>query len=169
MLHFLLFLAMLSARSSTNASDPPEIVARNKQFETQVKAVLDAQVSAWNKGDIDGFMAGYWKDDRLTFVSGGDITRGWEATRARYIKRYQAEGKEKMGKLGFSELEIEIQSTTIALVHGRFDLVRGDKKDWGRFTLLVRRLPDDSWRIVHDHTSVPVEKPTEKKEAPPKK
>ena len=127
--------------------------------ETAVRAVLDAQVTAWNKADIDGFMAGYWKDEKLTFISGGDITRGWEPTRERYIKKYQADGKDKMGKLSFNELQVETLSPTAAIVHGRFELVRGDKTDWGRFTLAFRKLPE-GWKIIHDHTSVP---PVEKK------
>lgn len=32
-----------------------------------VRAVLDAQAAAWNRGDLDGFMAGYWKSPALTF------------------------------------------------------------------------------------------------------
>jgi beta-aspartyl-peptidase (threonine type) len=120
-----------------------------------IKAVLDAQVAAWNQGDIDGFMAGYWKDEKLTFVSGGDITRGWEPTRERYVKKYQADGKDKMGKLTFSELKIEPLDPTAAIVLGRFELVRGEKTDWGRFTLAFKKFPE-GWRIIHDHTSVPV-------------
>ncbi|HEV3383310.1 MAG TPA: nuclear transport factor 2 family protein [Gemmata sp.] len=127
--------------------------------ETAVRAVLDAQVTAWNKADIDGFMAGYWKDEKLTFISGGDITKGWEPTRERYIKKYQADGKDKMGKLSFNELHVEILSPAAAMVHGRFELVRGEKTDWGRFTLAFRKLPE-GWKIIHDHTSVP---PVEKK------
>jgi ketosteroid isomerase-like protein len=127
--------------------------------ESAVRAVLDAQVTSWNKADIDGFMAGYWKDEKLTFISGGDITCGWEPTRERYIKKYQADGKDKMGKLSFNELQVETLSPTAAIVHGRFELVRGEKKDWGRFTLAFRKFPE-GWKIIHDHTSVP---PVEKK------
>lgn len=122
--------------------------------EKAIRAVLDAQVVAWNKGDLDGFMTGYWKDDKLTFISGGTITRGWEPTRQRYVKRYQAEGKSKMGTLSFDELEIELLAADAAMVRGRFQLVRGEKTDWGRYTLILRKLPE-GWRIIHDHTSIP--------------
>ncbi len=128
--------------------------------EKAVRAVLDAQVIAWNKGDLDGFMKGYWKDEKLTFISGGNITQGWDATRDRYIKRYQADGKDKMGTLSFDELHVESFGADAAMVRGKFKLVRGEQTDWGRFTLLLRKLPD-GWRIVHDHTSVP-EKPDKK-------
>jgi uncharacterized protein (TIGR02246 family) len=140
-------------------SSPRQTDPKTTPEETAVRAVLDAQVAAWNKADIEGFMAGYWKDEKLTFISGGDITRGWEPTRERYIKKYQADGKDKMGKLAFNELHVETLSPTAAMVHGRFELVRGDKTDWGRFTLAFKKFPE-GWRIIHDHTSVP---PVEKK------
>src|SRR5262245_59856048 len=54
-----------------------------------ITKVLDDQVVAWNKGDLEGFMAGYWKSDDLTFFSGKDVTKGWDATLERYKKRYQ--------------------------------------------------------------------------------
>src|SRR5262245_63246148 len=63
-----------------------------------IKKVLDDQVVAWNKGDLAAFMKGYWNSKELTFVSGKDVTRGWQDTLDRYKKRYQSEGKE-MGKL----------------------------------------------------------------------
>ncbi|MBA4066725.1 MAG: DUF4440 domain-containing protein [Isosphaera sp.] len=128
--------------------------------EKAVRAVLDAQVAAWNKGDLDGFMAGYWKDEALTFISGGTLTQGWEPTRERYVKRYQAEGKDKMGTLGFDELHHVPLGPDAAMVRGRFKLVRGGQTDTGRFTLVFRKFPD-GWKIIHDHTSVP-EKPEKK-------
>lgn len=130
--------------------------------EKAIRSVLDDQVVAWNKGDIDGFMRGYWKSEKLTFISGGTLTQGWEPTRERYVKRYAADGKDKMGKLSFDDLHVESFGADAAMVRGQFKLVRGETTDTGRFTLLFRKLPD-GWRIVHDHTSVP-EKPVAKKE-----
>ena len=125
--------------------------------EKDIRAVLEAQVVAWNKGDLDGFMAGYWNDEGLTFISGGDITSGWKKTKERYEKRYKSDGKE-MGKLTFSDLHVETLSPNAAMVRGKFDLVFEKEKDEkkrtasGRFTLLLRKQPD-GWKIVHDHTS----------------
>jgi beta-aspartyl-peptidase (threonine type) len=121
--------------------------------EKQIRSLLDAQAMAWNMGDLDGFMQGYWKSEKLTFISGGTLTRGWEPTRQRYVKRYQTEGKDKMGVLTFDEIEIELLCSDAATVRGRFELVRGERKDWGRYTLILRKFPE-GWRIVHDHTSV---------------
>jgi ketosteroid isomerase-like protein len=119
--------------------------------EKAVRAVLDAQVVAWNKGDLDGFMIGYWKSPDLTFISGSDLTRGWQPTLERYQKKYQGEGKE-MGKLAFSELEVVPLGEDAMLVRGRYELKRSKDMPSGRFTLLFRRFPE-GWRIVHDHTS----------------
>ena len=72
--------------------------------EKAITAVLNEQVAAWNRGDLDAFMEGYWKSDELTFTSGDKVTKGWDATRDRYIKRYRSDGKE-MGKLTFENLK----------------------------------------------------------------
>ena len=116
-----------------------------------VRKVLDDQVKAWNRGDIEGFMAGYWKSPELTFSSGGEQTKGWDATLERYRKRYKGEGKE-MGTLTFSDLSVQILSGDCAFIRGRFQLVRSKDKPSGLFTLVLKRFPE-GWRIIHDHTS----------------
>ena len=115
------------------------------------KKVLDAQVAAWNKGDLPGFMAGYWNSKDLTFVSGKDVTRGWQETLDRYKRRYQADGKE-MGKLAFSDLEVRELAPGVALVTGKWELTLTKETVGGRYTLVFKKLAD-GWRIVHDHTS----------------
>jgi beta-aspartyl-peptidase (threonine type) len=122
-----------------------------KEVDEAVRDVLKLQAAAWNKGDLEGFMQGYWHSPKLSFSSGGDITRGWDATLERYKKRYRSEGAE-MGKLTFSELEIEPIGAGAALVRGRWQLVRSKDKPGGVFTLIFRKMPE-GWRIVHDHTS----------------
>src|SRR5262249_89583 len=116
-----------------------------------IKKVLDEQVVAWNKGDLLGFMKGYWNSKDLTFVSGKDVTRGWEPTLERYKKRYQAEGKE-MGKLTFSDVEVQVLAPGVALVTGKWELLLTKETVGGRYTLILKKL-DEGWRIVHDHTS----------------
>jgi len=116
-----------------------------------IRQVLDSQVAAWNKGDLKGFMAGYWKSEKLTFISGDKIEHGWQATYDRYQKRYQAEGRE-MGKLTFSDLDIQMIGDDAAWVRGRWKLVTSKQTPGGLFTLIVKKLPE-GWRIVHDHTS----------------
>lgn len=117
-----------------------------------VHAVLTEQDAAWNRGDLDAFMTGYWKSPEMTFYSGGEVRHGWDEALARYRQRYQGEGKE-MGKLTFSDLTIEGAGSEHAWVRGRWHVAFSDGKSAsGLFTLVMRRFPE-GWRIVHDHTS----------------
>jgi ketosteroid isomerase-like protein len=116
----------------------------------EIRAVMTAQVAAWNRGDIDGFMDGYARSTTTEFVSGDKITRGWQTVRNNYLKKYS--NREKMGTLTFSEIKITPLSSQDAIVLGRWQLARKDDKPHGVFTLLFRRTPA-GWRIVHDHTS----------------
>ena len=139
------FLPLLSF--CAYASDAQDPAAAKKA----VGQLLDTQVSAWNKGDLKGFLAGYWNSPELVFFSGKDVTKGWQATYERFQKRYQAEGRE-MGKLTFQDIEIEVFGPESAFVRARWELELSKEKVGGLFTLLVKKLPE-GWRIVHDHTS----------------
>ncbi|HEY2784000.1 MAG TPA: nuclear transport factor 2 family protein [Fimbriiglobus sp.] len=116
-----------------------------------VRNVLADQVAAWNKGDVEGYMKGYWRSDDLTFYSGGSATKGWKQTLERYKKNYTVGGK-KMGTLAFSDLDVTLISETAALVRGKWKLTGLSEPSGGLFTLVVKKLPE-GWRIVHDHTS----------------
>jgi ketosteroid isomerase-like protein len=117
-----------------------------------IRALLARQVDAWNRRDLEGFMAGYWKSPELSFISGTTETRGWEPTLERYRKKYQGEGKE-MGKLDFFDLRVEMLGPEAALVSGHWHLkMKNGQEPGGLFTLVLRKF-SDGWRIVHDHTS----------------
>ncbi len=121
--------------------------------EDPIKKVLDAQVIAWNKKDLETFMSGYWKSEQLTFFSGGTLTRGWQQTLLRYQQRYQGEGKE-MGTLSFEQIAIESLGPKSAVARGIWHLQLAEGKEVkGLFTLILRKLPE-GWRIIHDHTSI---------------
>lgn len=150
----------LTVRKLANATarklKRPEIRKVNFVSETSeekgVRAILDTQVAAWNRGDLEAFMQGYWKSPELTFVSGANVTRGWDETLARYRKRYQSEGRE-MGTLTFDDLDIQVFSKDAAVVRGAWKLKMKDNSNpGGRFTLIFRHFKE-GWRIVYDHTS----------------
>ena len=124
--------------------------AQNSRIESDIRAVMNDQVAAWNRGDIEGFMRGYWNSDKLTFVSGANVTRGWQSTLDRYKKNYDS--REKMGTLSFSDLEITVLSKDAAVVLGSWSLARKKDNPHGKFTLVFRKFKD-GWRIVKDHTS----------------
>lgn len=118
--------------------------------EAAIKQVLADQSAAWNRGDIDAFMAGYANTPDLRFASGGTVTKGWQETLARYKKRYA--DRAAMGTLTFSDLDVTILAPDAALVFGRWRLKNDKGEPNGLFTLLLRKT-EPGWRIVADHTS----------------
>lgn len=114
------------------------------------RALLEMQVEAWNRGDLNGFMAGYWNSPELTFAGAQGITRGWAAVHERFARSYP--DRRAMGRLTFSDLEITVLHPSSVLVLGRWQLEREDDRPGGVFTLVMRKLVE-GWRIVHDHTS----------------
>ncbi|MBW4697905.1 MAG: nuclear transport factor 2 family protein [Aphanocapsa lilacina HA4352-LM1] len=117
-----------------------------------VHSVLEQQATAWNRGDIPGFMAGYENAETTTFV-GTDVNRGYQKVLERYLKRYPT--PEAMGKLTFSNLEILPLSEEYASALGQWKLERATKDGGnvgGYFTLLLRKTAA-GWRIILDHTS----------------
>ena len=142
----LLSVLILLAASSTFASGD----SRDAKVGTAIRKVMDEQTAAWNRGDIEGFMQGYWKSENLVFVSGDNVTKGWQPTLDRYKKNYDS--REKMGTLTFSGLTINVLNKEWATVLGSWSLARAQDTPHGKFTLIFRKFKD-GWRIVHDHTS----------------
>ena len=140
LLAFLSFFATVAAAQSDS---------QKARIADDIRAVMNEQAAAWNKGDIPGFMRGYWNSDKLVFV-GSTVTRGWQPTLDRYKKSYDS--REKMGMLTFSDLEIDVISKDAAVVLGSWSLARAGDNPHGKFTLIFRKFKD-GWRIVHDHTS----------------
>jgi ketosteroid isomerase-like protein len=118
--------------------------------EADVLQVLERQQRAWNAGSVDGFMEGYWNSEELTFVSGGTLTKGYATVLARYRRSYSS--PERMGELSFSNVQASLLSATSAFVTGEWRLKRSTDEPWGRFTLLLKHMPE-GWKIVYDHTS----------------
>ena len=133
-------------------------------YKTPVLRVLAEQADAWNRGDLDGFMAGYLNSPDLTFRSGGTVTKGYDETLARYRKRYQTGGAE-MGKLTFDDVAVW-QFENAVIVTGRWTLDRSADTPTGLFTLRMESTAD-GWKIVDDHTSAA--EPTPQKPKNPEK
>jgi beta-aspartyl-peptidase (threonine type) len=147
----LLLLVVLSLLCVMSVSAQKK--SANTQAEADIRALLDAQNEAWNKGHLEEFMKGYWRSPKLTFYSSGNIRAGYDAVLERYRKTYQAEGRE-MGQLAFSNLDIELLGQKAAVVRGRWDLTMKDgKKMGGLYTLILRQFKKEGWKITHDHTS----------------
>jgi ketosteroid isomerase-like protein len=116
----------------------------------KITAVLTAQQAAWNRGDVDSFLVGYWESPELTFSGSTGVARGFEGVRTRYQKNYP--DKAAMGELAFSDLEFHFLGPDAALVLGKWHLKRERGDVGGVFSLVWQRLPQ-GWKIIHDHTS----------------
>jgi beta-aspartyl-peptidase (threonine type) len=119
--------------------------------EVEVRSLLETQVAAWNRGDVEAFMETYWKSEETAYVSSKGIERGWQAVLDRYRRVYP--DRRAMGTTEFSGVEISLLSPNAALVLGHWQLKTDGPGRGGVFTLVVRRFPE-GWRIVHDHSSV---------------
>ena|ERR1700722_1433409 len=118
----------------------------------RIRNVIENQQAAWNRQDLEGFMAGYWNSPNLTFFSGARDSEGWQAALDHYRKAYQGAGHE-MGRLEFTNLRIEMLGPEAAFVRGEFRLTMSDgKTPHGLFTLVFRKFPE-GWKIVHDHSA----------------
>jgi ketosteroid isomerase-like protein len=141
-----LFLVGLSFAAKAVGQSPAAVQT------TAIQKVMQSQVVAWNRHDLEGFMAGYWNSPTLTFFSGATETQGWKATLDRYRKKYQAADTE-MGKLAMTDLQVEILGPQSGFVRGRWQLTLSNgKQPHGLFTVVFREFPD-GWKIIHDHSS----------------
>ncbi|MEY3947391.1 MAG: hypothetical protein RL512_202 [Bacteroidota bacterium] len=112
--------------------------------------LLDTQTAAWNKGDLQGFMKGYWENDSLRFIGKSGITYGWSNTLANYKRGYPDTAA--MGKLNFTILVVKKLSPRYYEVVGKWYLKRSIGDANGHYTLLLRKIKG-SWVIVSDHSS----------------
>lgn len=142
-----------ATQNKTAAQQTPKTQEPRGDAKADIKGVLIEQTAAWNRGDLEGFMKGYWNSPDLTFYSGGNIAQGWQAALDRYEKNYQGTGKE-MGKLEFQDLEVDLLCSDAAEATGKWQLTKSDgTKPHGLFTLILKKFSATGWQIVHDHTS----------------
>lgn len=118
--------------------------------ETSIRHILDEQTKAWNKGDIDGFMKGYWENDSLMFIGKSGVTYGWQNTLNNYKKGYPDTAA--MGKLFFDILMIKTLSPEYYQVVGKWFLKRSIGDVGGHYTLLFKKIKG-RWVIISDHSS----------------
>lgn len=123
--------------------------SKTPDSEEEILDVLTKQKTAWNQGDIEGFMEYYWRSEDFTFQSGYNRILGWDALLARYKTNYSGEN---MGTLDFTDIIVRILSEKAVLVLGRWEVKRKDETLGGLFTIVLQHKPE-GWRIIHDHTS----------------
>jgi len=118
--------------------------------ETEVRNVLARQNAAWNRGDVDAFMVGYWENDSLMFIGKSGVTYGYKNALANYKKNYP--DTIAMGKLTFTLIKVKQLSPEYFHVTGKYYLTRTIGDASGHFTLLFRKI-NGKWIIISDHSS----------------
>ncbi len=126
------------------------IVAHAQKSESAIRDLLYNQTLAWNKGNIDGFMKGYWESDSLKFIGKNGIKYGWSNALKNYKKNYPDTAA--MGKLDFTLLEVKKLSGKYYFVVGKWHLQRSIGDIGGHFSLLFHKI-SKQWKIIADHTS----------------
>jgi len=118
--------------------------------EAEVRNVLSKQSAAWNRGDIDAFMVGYWENDSLMFIGKSGITYGYKNTLSNYKRNYP--DTMVMGKLTFTLIHVKQLSPEYFHVTGKYYLTRTIGDASGHFTLVFRKI-NGRWVIISDHSS----------------
>jgi ketosteroid isomerase-like protein len=142
----LVLCATWAASSRRTVAAPGEALSEGMA----IQKVLDDQTAAWNRGDLDAFMTGYWNSDNVQFVSASGITHGYADVLARYKKGFPTQAA--MGQLTFTGLEIHVDCADSAYAIGQFHLALAPNNPSGYFTLNFRKFKE-GWKIVVDHTS----------------
>ena len=139
----ILMAALILALTSPLVSNQRSIMDK------ELIRIHDLQREAWNEGNIEGFMAHYWKSKKMTYQTGDTRLQGWDALLARYKKVYP---KGNMGTLEFTDLIIHVLSDDSAYVLGKWKLKTETWTKQGLFTTILKKM-EDGWKIIHDHSS----------------
>ncbi len=138
---FLLAISMLFSLGAIAQMDDVEMI----------KNIMHDQELAWNRGDLDAFMEGYWKSDSLMFVGSKGPTYGWQQTLDNYKKGYP--NAQAMGQLTFTNLQFSPLENDHFLVVGKWHLERTDLENLeGHYSLVWKRI-NGQWVIIADHSS----------------
>lgn len=137
-----LLLILLSAIVVEQTSDQITLPG----MPAEISEIMQNQQNAWNSGDIEGFMIGYWDSEELLFI-GDSVNKGYETTLSNYKKSYPT--KEDMGSLEFTNLIWVPVSSDAGLLIGEWNLIGINN---GMYSLLWKKL-DGEWLIVADHSS----------------
>ncbi len=127
----------------------PLTALQKKEIEKELIRIHNLQRKAWNEGNIEGFMAHYWKSPKMTYQSGDTRLMGWDALLERYKNVYP---KGNMGTLEFSDLIVHVLSDDSAYVLGKWKLKAETWTREGLFTTILKKM-EGGWKIIHDHSS----------------
>ncbi len=146
---FSLFLLILFSCNMDNPNNTNSITQDSNEINA-INKILIEQQKCWNKGDIEGFMQGYWNSEELIFTSlSHKPAYGWKNTLERYKNSYPT--KESMGLLKFQILELQLNSEKTAALKGKWELIRENDHPYGMFWLDLKKF-EENWLIIKDST-----------------
>lgn len=126
-------------------------MGQTAQDKQKILEILDRQTLAWNSGDVNNFMKGYWESDSLMYIGKSGVKYGFKITLENYKKNYP--DKATMGTLKFDIIKIDFMGSDICFVVGKWSLLRPEKGDIsGHYTLLWKKIKNE-WVIIADHSS----------------
>lgn len=128
----------------------PGFLQAQSKHEKQILSILDQQTKAWNNGDLERFMIGYWESDSLMYIGKSGVTYGYRETLDTYKKNYGS--PDKMGQLSFEILHLKKLGNNHYLVVGKWSLFRNAGNVGGHYTLVFKRKRGE-WVIISDHSS----------------
>ena len=118
--------------------------------EQAIRQILHEQTMAWNRGNIEEFMKGYWDNDSLMFIGKSGVTYGYQNTLINYKKNYS--NADQMGTLSFELIKVQRLSPEYYFIVGKWHLNRNAGNIGGHYNLLFRKIKGQ-WFIVADHSS----------------
>ena len=142
---FLLLSIIFLFMGLSSQGQPPK-----QKDKDAILATMKAQEIAWNKGDLERFMIGYWEDENLKFIGKNGVTYGWNATLERYKKSYP--DRDAMGTLTFDILHVDALGKKEMMVVGKWHLQRKEDAPQGHFSLIWKKI-NKEWVIIADHSS----------------
>lgn len=129
-----------------------KVSAAESKVPGKIQSVLDAQVVAWNRGDVSGFMEGYQRSPDLIYMGNNSVIRGWQEL-LDFYRRSTKPGGAEMGVLRLTEENVIMLNNDAAIVWGKFEVSTSDgKRRGGPYTLVMRKMPE-GWRTIYDRTS----------------
>ncbi len=137
-------------KSAESTSPTPGIASTTENTDSIIRSILKAQTIAWNEGSIDGFMEGYWKNKRLTFIGSKGLLYGHDMALKNYKKSYPT--SEEMGQLNFELLEMKPLGTDFFYTIGMWQINREQDTLAGYYNLLWEKT-SEGWKIISDHSS----------------
>ena len=147
-----LFTSFAPAAPAASAQDRPDQLRTMTHDELSIVKVLNAQESAWNRGDLEGFATGY-KNSPDTIFIGSQVSHGYAQMLNDYKRNYP--NRDAMGTLAFSDMEAHVLDEHFAILVGKYHLDRNKKAGGnadGIFSLVFEKT-DAGWKIVLDHTT----------------